>query len=230
MIKEFNQPLGGNAMARAGGPATMMRLPVQKNVSGLDACFVGPLPLDIGSSNRVGSRDAPRQIRAESSMIRPYNMGTGAAPFDSIQVAGIGDVAVTTFNLTKNIDIIERFFDDILGHDCIPLTPGGDHTVTLPILRAMATKLGPVGLVHVDAHTDINDEMFSEKIAHGTVFRRAVEEELIDSSREVQIGVRGSGYAADDFDWGVKSGVPGGAGRAVLAQIPDADDGGGAAG
>ena len=201
MAKEFNQPLGGNDMARAGGPATMMRLPTQDSASGLDACFVG-IPLDLGTSNRVGARHAPRSIRAESCMIRPYNMGTGAAPFDNIQVADIGDIAINTYNLLKSVDIIEQEFNKILQHNCIPLTLGGDHTVTLPILRAIAKKHGPVGLVHVDAHTDVNDEMFGEKIAHGTTFRRAFEENLIDGNRVVQIGVRGSGYEAEDFDWG----------------------------
>ncbi len=205
MEKKFNQPLGGNDMTRAGGPATMMRLPTQKNAAGLDACFVG-IPLDIGTSNRVGARHAPRSIRAESCMIRPYNMGTGAAPFDNIQVADIGDIPINTYSLLKSIDIIEQKFDEILQHNCIPLTLGGDHTVTLPILRAIAKKHGPVGLVHVDAHTDVNDEMFGEKIAHGTTFRRAIEEGLINGNRVVQIGVRGSGYAAEDFDWGRKQG------------------------
>jgi guanidinobutyrase len=205
MTKKFNQPLGGNDMARAGGPATMMRLPTQKSAKGLDACFVG-IPLDIGSSNRVGARHAPRSIRAESCMIRPYNMGTGAAPFENIQIADIGDIAINSFNLLKSVDIIEQEFDKILRHNCIPLTLGGDHTVTLPILKAIAKKYGPVGLVHVDAHTDVNDEMFGEKIAHGTIFRRAFEENLIAGNCVFQIGVRGSGYAAEDFDWGRNQG------------------------
>jgi len=196
----FNQPLGGNQMPRFGGAATMMRLPTQTTAEGLDACFVG-VPMDIGASNRAGTRHGPRQIRAESCMVRPYNMATRAAPFDSIQVADIGDVAIDTFNLPKCMDIITDAYDAILAHDCIPLTLGGDHTLTYPILRAMAKKHGPVGLVHVDAHADINDHMFGEPIAHGTPFRRAVEVGALDTKRCVQIGLRGSGYAADDFDW-----------------------------
>ena len=134
-------------------------------------------------------------------MLRPYNMATGAAPFDSFQVADIGDVATNTFDLKKSVTLIEEAFDGILAHDCIPLVLGGDHTLTLPILRAMARKHGPVAMVHIDAHADINDEMFGEKIAHGTPFRRLVEEGLVEPSRVVQIGLRASGYAADDFDW-----------------------------
>ena len=200
MPKTQYQPLGGNEMPRFGGPATMMRLPSKDNAEGLDVCFVG-VPFDIGTSNRPGARFGPRQIRAESALIRPYNMATRAAPFDSLSVADIGDVAINTFNMQKSLEIIEAAFDQVLGHNCKPLTLGGDHTIVLPILRAMKKKYGAVGLIHVDAHADVNDTMFNEKIAHGTPFRRAVEEELLDPGRAVQIGLRATGYAADDFDW-----------------------------
>jgi guanidinobutyrase len=200
MAQRHHQPLGGNEMPRFAGPATMMRLPAQESAAGLDACFVG-VPFDIGTSNRSGTRFGPRQIRAESALIRPYNMATRAAPFDSLSIADIGDVAINTFNLAASIGIIEAAFDEILAHDCRPLTLGGDHTIALPILRAMRKKHGPVGMVHVDAHADINEHMFGEAITHGTPFRRAVEEGLLDGQRVVQIGLRGSGYAADDFDW-----------------------------
>ncbi|RNF34304.1 agmatinase [Paracoccus methylarcula] len=199
-MPSFNQPLGGNEMPRFGGPATMMRLPTQPTAQGLDACFVG-VPLDIGVSNRPGTRFGPRQIRAESCMIRPYNMATRAAPFESLQVADIGDVAINTFNMTETLRILEEAYDDILSHGCRPLTLGGDHTLPLPILRAMKKVYGKVGLIHVDAHADVNEHMFGERIAHGTPFRRAIEEELIDPKRMAQIGLRGTGYAADDFDW-----------------------------
>lgn len=200
MTRPFNQPLGGNEMPRFGGPATMMRLPTQENAEGLDACFVG-VPLDIGTSNRAGTRFGPRQIRAESCMVRPYNMATRAAPFDSLMVADIGDVPIDTFNLPACMDIITRHYTGIMEASCIPLTLGGDHTLTYPILRAVARKHGPVGLIHVDAHADINDHMFGEAIAHGTPFRRDVEAGVLDTRRCVQIGLRGTGYAADDFDW-----------------------------
>lgn len=205
MSSSFNQPLGGNDMPRFAGPATMMRLPMAKSARGLDACFVG-IPLDIGTSNRSGTRHGPRQIRAESCMLRPYNMTTGAAPFDSLQVADIGDVAINTFDLKKSVKLIEKAYDRILAQDCIPLTLGGDHTLVLPILRAMAKKHGPVALVHVDAHADINDEMFGEKIAHGTPFRRAVEEGLLAQDKVFQIGLRGTGYSPEDFNWPRKQG------------------------
>jgi guanidinobutyrase len=183
----------------------MMRLPTQETAEGLDACFVG-IPLDIGVSNRSGTRFGPRQIRAESAMIRPYNMATRAAPFDKLQVADVGDVPINTYNLVASLDIITKFHTDILSHGCIPLTLGGDHTLTLAILRAMALKHGPVALIHVDAHSDTNEHMFGEQIAHGTPFRRAHEEGLLQDDKVFQIGLRGSGYAPGDFDWGRSKG------------------------
>lgn len=197
----YNQPLGGNTVPRFAGPASMMRLPVQETATGLDVCFVG-IPLDIGTSNRSGTRFGPRQIRAESSMIRPYNMATRAAPFENLRVADIGDVPINTYNLPASLDIITRFHAGILAEGCVPLTLGGDHTLTLPVLRAIAAKHGPVALIHVDAHSDTNEQMFGERIAHGTPFRRAFEEGLLQNDKVFQIGLRGSGYAADDFDWG----------------------------
>ncbi|MFN2288528.1 MAG: agmatinase [Chromatocurvus sp.] len=199
-MSTFNQPLGGNDMPRFAGPATMMRLPTQSTAAGLDAAFIG-VPVDIATSNRPGARLGPRQIRDESRMLRPYNMATRAAPFDSLQVADIGDVPINTFHLPKTVDIISDFYDEVIGHDCIPLSLGGDHVITLPILRAITRKHGPVGLIHIDAHADVNEHMFGEPIAHGTPFRRAQEEGLLAAERVVQIGLRGTGYSPQDFDW-----------------------------
>jgi guanidinobutyrase len=196
----FNQPLGGNTMPRFGGMASMMRLPAAASAEGLNAGFIG-VPLDIGTSNRAGARFGPRQMRAESALIRPYNMATGAAPFDTLQVADLGDVPINTYSLEKSLPIITDFYARVLAAGCRPLTLGGDHTIALPILRALAQRHGPVALVHVDAHADINDEMFGERVAHGTPFRRAVEEGLLACDKVWQIGLRGTGYAADDFDW-----------------------------
>ena len=200
MEKKLAQPLGGNVMPRFGGPATMMRLPAREDAVGLDACFIG-VPFDIGTSNRSGARFGPRQIRAESCLLRPYNMGTRAAPFDALAVADIGDVAINPYNLADSMRIITEHYTRVLAAGCKPLTLGGDHTIALPILRAIAAKHGPVGMVHIDAHADINEHMFGEPIAHGTPFRRAVDEGLLDCKRVVQIGLRGTGYAAEDFDW-----------------------------
>ncbi len=169
-------------MPRFGGIATFMRLPGTTEPADLDVAVVG-VPFDLGTSNRPGARFGPRGIRSESVLIRPYNMATRAAPFDSLRIDDIGDVATNAFDLDDSVARIEAFFDDLLSHDVATLTMGGDHTIALPILRAMARKHGPVGLVHVDAHTDINDEMFGQRITHGTPFRRATEEGLLDPSR-----------------------------------------------
>jgi len=198
--KVLNQPLSGNEMPRFGGPATFMRLPTATDLSGIDVGIIG-VPFDIGTSNRPGARLAPRQIRDESRMLRPYNMATRAAPFDSLQVADLGDVAINTFNLSKSINIIEQHYRQLTEAGVLPLTLGGDHTIVLPILRALAAQHGPLALVHVDAHADVNEHMFGEPIAHGTPFRRAVEEGLLQGDKVFQIGLRGTGYAADDFDW-----------------------------
>lgn len=195
-----NQPKSGNDMPRFGGIATMMRLPLSDSPSGLDAGFIG-VPFDLGTSHRSGARLGPRAIRAESVLLRPYNMATRAAPFDSLQVADLGDVAINPYSLPDSVERIERHYRSIVDSGCIPIGLGGDHTITLPILRAIARRHGPVALVHVDAHADVNDTMFGERIAHGTPFRRAVEEGLLRGELVTQIGLRGTGYAADDFDW-----------------------------
>jgi len=202
----FNQPLGGNQMPRFAGQASFFRLPVQEDAAGLDVALLG-MPVDIGTSNRPGTRFGPREIRTESVLVRPYGMATQAAPFDSFQVADIGDVAVNPYNLLKTVDAIEAAVDGVLAAGAKPVSVGGDHTCTLPILRSIAKVHGPVALIHIDAHADINDEMFGEKIAHGTVFRRAIEEGLIETSKMFQIGLRATGYVADDFDWSREQGA-----------------------
>lgn len=199
------QPLSGNDMPRFGGIATMMRLPHRSRPEDLDVAFVG-VPLDIGTSNRSGARFGPRAIRVESVLIRPYHMWTRAAPFDSLRVDDIGDVATNPYNLMDSVRRIAEAYRGIIASGCRPISLGGDHTMVLPILRAMRERHGPVGVIHVDAHTDINDTMFGEKITHGTPFRRATEEGLLDPSRVVQIGVRATGYAPDDFDWSRRQG------------------------
>ena len=200
-----NQPLSGNAQPRFSGSGTFMRLPETKLLTDLDVAILG-IPLDIGTSWRSGTRFGPRQIRAESNMIRPYNMWTKVNPFDSLNCADIGDIPINTFNLNDSVLRITEFYENLMTATVIPMAMGGDHTLTLPILRALKKKYGKIGLIHVDAHADINDEMFGEKIAHGTPFRRAYEESLIDPKFVFQIGLRGTGYSELDFDearnWG----------------------------
>lgn len=206
-MTQFNQPISGNDLARFSGPNTFMRLPQADTLAGVDVAVIG-IPMDIGTSWRSGTRFGPKQIRSESAMLRPYNMATFAAPFDSLQIADIGDLAINTFSLSDSLRIIKGSYDAILAQGVTPVAMGGDHSITLPILRAIAAKHGPVALVHVDAHADVNDEMFGEKETHGTVFRRAYEEGLIVPEKTFQIGIRGSGYAASDFTeakgWGFR--------------------------
>ena len=202
-----SMPISGNDLARFSGPQTFMRLPEVTSAKNIDVGFIG-IPMDIGTSWRSGTRFGPKQLRQESAMIRPYNIQTGAAPFDALECGDLGDIAINTFSLSDSIRIIEDSYDTFLEDDFIPMTLGGDHTLTLPVLRAIAKKHGPVALVHVDAHADVNDEMFGERETHGTVFRRAYEEGLITPDKVFQIGLRGTGYTADDFkeaaDWGFK--------------------------
>ena len=193
-------------MPRFAGNASMFRLPVSETADGVDVGIIG-VPLDIGTSNRNGTRYGPRQVRAESVLVRPYNMATRAAPFDSFQVADLGDVALNPYNLSACIEIIEQHYSAVLENAVTPVSIGGDHTITLPILRAIAKKHGPVALIHVDAHADVNDTMFGEPVAHGTIFRRAIEEKLVEPRSMFQIGLRATGYAAEDFDWARDQGV-----------------------
>tara|TARA_R110002051_G_scaffold52574_1_gene99758 strand:- start:2169 stop:3113 length:945 start_codon:yes stop_codon:yes gene_type:complete len=198
-------PISGNDLARFSGPQTFMRLPQVDSAKGLNVGFIG-VPMDIGTSWRSGTRMGPKQLREQSAMIRPYNIQTGAAPFDALECGDLGDVAINTFSLSDTILLITNTYDAHLKHDFVPMSLGGDHSMTLPILRSMAKKHGPLALVHVDAHADVNDEMFGERETHGTVFRRAYEEGLIVPEMVFQIGLRGTGYSADDFteaaDWG----------------------------
>ena len=201
--RTFNQPKDGGILVRSGGISSVFRLPIQEdNPNGLDVCFVG-IPMDHGCSNRSGTRMGPRAIRHESCMIRHSNM-TGASPFESLQVADIGDVPIIPYSLSRTVDVITQYFTKIMATNCIPLAMGGDHTMTYPVLRAIKEKYGPVGLVQIDAHHDLTDTMMGEKVAHGTPFRRAIEEGLLDPKMVIQIGLRGTMYSNEHteiYDW-----------------------------
>ncbi|KAG8176493.1 hypothetical protein JTE90_024922 [Oedothorax gibbosus] len=208
---KFNQPLSANDMPRPGGIATFMRLPFSPTAKGLDVGVLG-IPIDIGTSNRPGTRFGPRQIRTESSLLRPCNSSTGADPFGSLQIADLGDIPFTMYDIQHAIQDIRAFISVVLSNNCIPISLGGDHTITYPILQSVAEKHGPVGLVHVDAHADVNDTMMGCKVAHGTTFRRSFEEGLLDPKRVVQIGLRGTGYSSNDYQWSLDQGF-----RVILA-------------
>jgi agmatinase len=185
---------------RFAQPATFMRLPYLPDPSGLDVAIVG-VPFDGGTSYRTGARLGPREIRAQSSLIRPYSYFQKVAPFDRLRIADVGDVDAPPTSIEKAYAAIEQRIDAILEAGAMPLVVGGDHSITLPILRSIARRHGPVGLVQFDAHIDTWDEYFGGKYFHGTPFRRAIEEGLIARGRFVQIGIRGPMYGEEDFDF-----------------------------
>src|SRR3954463_1730255 len=143
----FPQPLGGNDLPRFAGIATFMRLPGCSTPQQLDVGVIG-VPFDIGTSNRPGARFGPRGIRNESVLLRPYNMATRAAPFDSLRIDDVGDVATNPYNVADSMERIEQRYTSLLDRDVVTASMGGDHTIVLPILRAMAKRHGPLGLVH----------------------------------------------------------------------------------
>jgi agmatinase len=185
---------------RFGQPATFMLLPHLRDPAGLDVALLG-IPYDGGTSYRTGARYGPRHVREQSSLIRPWNPVLEVSPFEKLRVADYGDVDVVPISIEDTFAVIEREIDRLAGANVIPLSVGGDHSITLPILRALARRHGQLGLVHFDAHPDTWDEYFGSKYFHGTTFRRAVEEGLIAGGRVVQIGIRGPLYGADDFDF-----------------------------
>jgi guanidinobutyrase len=198
----FNQPPGGPTTPRDGGGelATMMRLPLAQLSDRLDAAFIG-LPLDAGGAHRAGARFGPRQIRAESASIRPHNRATHAAPFDALQVADLGDVPVGGCSPEQAMSVIGDFYDRVLATGCIPLTLGGDHTIALPVLRSVARQHGPLAMIHVDAHPGCADAAPGDMPGHGTPFRRAVAEGLLQGDKVFQIGLRGTHDSAEDTGW-----------------------------
>jgi len=204
---ERNMPLNQNELPRPAGFASFMRIPMSNitETKNLDACIVG-VPIDGATSNRPGTRFGPRQIRTESAMVRPRSHWTGENPFTRLQVADIGDVRANLYNLTAMADEVTKQYEQIFSNDCIPVSLGGDHLISYPILRAAAARHGPVGLIHVDAHSDTADSMMGERLAHGTPFRCAWEDGLLDNSRVVQVGLRGTGWAHGDLGWGREQG------------------------
>lgn len=207
-MTQFNQPLSGLVTPRFGGIATWGRLPhvpldEAKNV---DIGIVG-IPWDGGTTNRPGPRHAPRQMRDQSSMVRRMHQLTRVVPYDLCNVADLGDCPVNPANVDDALKRVETYFKKLVAKGIRPLSMGGDHLSSLPVLRALGEKK-PVGMIHFDAHTDLYDSYFGGfKYTHGTPFRRAIEEGVLDPKRTIQIGLRGSMYDNDDFDWGEKMGV-----------------------
>jgi guanidinopropionase len=192
------EPIDAALVPRFAGVPSFMRLPFITDPSLVDVALVG-VPFDGGTTNRPGTRHGPREIRNQSSLMRRIN-ANGVAPYDTLRVADLGDAPVNPIDLLDSLAKIEEFLAKIVRAGAIPIAAGGDHLITLPILRALAKK--PVGLIHFDAHSDTNDKYFGDNpFTHGTPFRRAVEEGLLDPKRCVQIGIRGTYYHPTDFDF-----------------------------
>ncbi len=183
---------------RYGGAPTFARLPRIDEVRTADVAILG-VPFDSGVSYRPGARFGPAHIREASRLLRPYNPALGVSPFASQQVVDAGDLAVNPFSIADAITAIERGARGLLEQVPRLLTLGGDHTIALPLLRALAARHGPVAVVHFDAHLDTWDTYFGAEYTHGTPFRRAAEEGLLDRSGCVHVGIRGPLYSGADL-------------------------------
>ncbi|OWY15540.1 agmatinase [Thioclava sp. F34-6] len=206
----FFHPVSGFDLPRFAGVPTFMRLPHvpldDPRLSDVQIGLIGS-PWDSGTTNRPGPRHGPRQLRDLSTMIRAQNGATGVRPFEMVNCADLGDVAPNPADIQDAMDRITRFFETVREHGIRPLTAGGDHLNSLPILRALGTP-EPLGMVHFDSHTDLFHSYFGGTMyTHGTPFRRAIEEELLDPKRVVQIGIRGSTYDSEDRDFADSVGV-----------------------
>ena len=206
MAEQFPQPIDSVQTPRFGAIATFMRLPHVPDPSQLDIALIG-VPWDGGTTNRPGARHGPRQIRDMSTMMRRIHPTSKIAPFEIARIADLGDSPVNPIDVMDSLGRIEKFFAAVHAAGCLPLTAGGDHLITLPIFRGIARQ-SRLGMIHVDAHCDTNDTYFGgHRYTHGTPFRRAVEEQLLDPTRVVQIGIRASLYARDDNDFSHQMGM-----------------------
>ncbi len=206
MSLEHPRPRDAFRSPRFGQPATFMRLPQAGAGDGLDVALLG-IPYDGGTSYRPGARHGPRHVREQSSLIRPWNPVLKVSPFERLRTADVGDVDVVPISIEGTFAAIEEAIGRLVAAGALPLSVGGDHSVTLPILRVLARRHGPLGLVHFDAHPDTWDEYFGSRYFHGTTFRRAVEEGLVDPRRVIQVGIRGPLYGPDDFDFHAAHGL-----------------------
>src|SRR6187399_2124221 len=191
---------------RFAQPATFMRLPHQTDLAGVDVAMLG-VPYDSGTSYRPGARLGPREIRAQSSLIRPYSHFQKVAPFARLNVADVGDVDAPPVSIEKCYEAVEARIGAIVDAGARPIVIGGDHSISLPILRALAKRHGPLALVQFDAHIDTWDEYFGGKYFHGTPFRRAIEEGIVDGRRFIQVGIRGPMYGEEDFEFHREHGI-----------------------
>ena len=210
MSDPFFQPVSGFDLPRFAGVPTFMRLPhvapEDTRLNDVDIGIIG-VPWDSGTTNRPGPRHGPRQLRDASTMIRAEHPVSGVRPFEAMNIADLGDVGPNPADIIDSMERITAFFNQVKNAGITPMTAGGDHLTSLPVLRALA-KDAPVGMVHFDSHTDLFHSYFGGTLyTHGTPFRRAVEEGLLDPKRIVQIGIRGTQYDSEDLDFAKSVGI-----------------------
>ena len=198
--REDYQPVDPSVVPRFAGLATFMRTVTREIIEEVDVGLVG-VPFDLGLNHRTGARQGPAGVREMSRLIRRVHPTSGIRPFEICNVADLGDAPVNPMSKDKSIDMIRDFFIEMKGANIVPIACGGDHTIPLPILRALAVD-EPVGLLHFDAHADTLDEICGDKVNHATFMRRGYEEGLIDPKRTIQIGMRGSRFTAQDIQYG----------------------------
>ena len=202
--KEF-APIDSSVVPRYAGVATFMRAARAEIAKPLDIALVG-VPLDLGATYRSGARQGPSAVREASRLIRQVNPTTRVAPYRLCNIGDVGDAPTHPLSVERSVDLIQAFYESIQAVGAAPISIGGDHTVPLPVLRAIA-KQRPMGLIQIDSHADTFDEFMGTKCNHATFVRRAIEEGLLDPKRIVQIGLRGTRYGDDDINYGYGAGI-----------------------
>jgi agmatinase len=192
-------PADARQVPRFAGFATFARLPRHEDVSRSEVAVLG-IPFDSGVSYRPGARFGPAAVREASRLLRPYHPALDISPFDSVQVTDAGDVAANPFDIAAAISAIEEHAGRLMDDGTRLVALGGDHTIALPMLRAVSARHGPLALLHFDAHLDTWDTYFGEPYTHGTPFRRAFEEGLLDTQAVTHVGIRGPLYGRKDLD------------------------------
>ena len=209
-MTEWPRPVDGTITPRFAAPASFMRLPLREDATGLDIAIFG-IPFDGGTTNRPGTRHGPRQLREASCLMRRVHPVSLTAPFELCRVADLGDLAINPIELMRTLEMVTAQVATIRAAGAWTLAAGGDHLMSLPLLRGIIQAeplLAPLGMVHFDAHSDTSDSYFGgSRFTHGTPFRRAIEEGLLNPARIVQIGIRGSLYAPDDMEWARAQGI-----------------------
>ena len=210
MSDPFFKPVSGFDLPRFAGVPTFMRLPHvtldSPKIRDVDIGIIG-VPWDSGTTNRPGPRHGPRQLRDASTMIRAQHPVSGIRPYEKLNCADLGDVSINPAEIEDSMNRITTFYKKVVEKGIKPLTAGGDHLTSLPVLRAIS-KNGPLGMIHFDSHTDLFHSYFDGTMfTHGTPFRRAVEENLLDPKRVIQIGIRGTQYDREDLDFADSVGI-----------------------